>query len=108
MSIEPALLIADEPTTALDVTVQREVLTLIKRMNTESGTSMLFISHDLSVVRALCDRGLVMKDGRIVERIEDVRGMTADSVVHPYTKKLLAASPVVHLGARAAGRGDVR
>jgi ABC-type dipeptide/oligopeptide/nickel transport system ATPase component/ABC-type dipeptide/oligopeptide/nickel transport system permease subunit len=108
MSIEPALLIADEPTTALDVTVQREVLTLIKRMNTESGTSMLFISHDLSVVRALCDRVLVMKDGRIVERIEDVRGMTADSVVHPYTKKLLAASPVVHLGARAAGRGDVR
>lgn len=108
MSTEPALLIADEPTTALDVTVQREVLTLIKRMNAESRTSMLFISHDLSVVRALCDRVLVMKDGRIVERIDDVRGMTEDSVTHPYTKRLLAASPVVELGVRAGGQEDGR
>jgi ABC-type dipeptide/oligopeptide/nickel transport system ATPase component/ABC-type dipeptide/oligopeptide/nickel transport system permease subunit len=95
MSTEPALLIADEPTTALDVTVQREVLTLLKRMNVELGTSMLFISHDLGVVRALCDRVLVMKDGSIVERIDDVRDMSRDTVAHPYTKKLLAASPVV-------------
>lgn len=108
MSTEPALLIADEPTTALDVTVQREVLTLIKRMNAESGTSMLFISHDLSVVRALCDRVLVMKDGRIVERIDDVRGMTEDSVTHPYTKRLLAASPVVEVGVGSVGQEDGR
>ncbi|CAH0157795.1 dipeptide/oligopeptide/nickel ABC transporter permease/ATP-binding protein [Microbacterium sp. Bi128] len=108
MSTEPALLIADEPTTALDVTVQREVLTLIKRMNAESGTSMLFISHDLSVVRALCDRVLVMKDGRIVERIDEVRGMTEDSVTHPYTKRLLAASPVVEVGVGSVGQEDGR
>lgn len=100
MSIRPALLIADEPTTALDVTVQREVLTLLKKMNTDSGTSMLFISHDLGVVRALCDRVLVMKDGQIVERIDDVRGMSEESVHHPYTRRLLASSPVVQTNAR--------
>lgn len=95
MSTAPDLIIADEPTTALDVTVQREVLTLLKRMNRENGTSVLFISHDLGVVRALCDRVLVMKDGEIVERIDDVSALEDHSVVHPYTKKLLAATPVV-------------
>jgi len=95
MSVKPELLIADEPTTALDVTVQREVLTLLKRLNEESGTAVLFISHDLGVVRALCDRVLVMKDGRIVERIDDVRSLSQETVTHPYTKQLLAATPVV-------------
>lgn len=95
MSSKPDLLIADEPTTALDVTVQREVLTLIKRMNEEQGTAVLFISHDLGVVRALCDRVLVMKDGRIVERIDDVRSLAEHTVQHQYTKQLLAATPVV-------------
>ena len=95
MSPEPDLLIADEPTTALDVTVQREVLTVLKRMNTEWGTAILFISHDLGVVRALCDRVLVLKDGEIVERIDDTENLTDASVEHPYTKKLLAATPVV-------------
>lgn len=108
MSTRPALLIADEPTTALDVTVQREVLTLLKRLNTESRTSMLFISHDLSVVRALCDRVLVMKDGEIVERIDDVRGMSEESVHHPYTRRLLASSPVVQTRVGATGEEGPR
>jgi len=95
MSTTPELLVADEPTTALDVTVQREVLALLKRMNREQGTSVLFISHDLGVVRALCDRVIVMKDGRIVERIDDVAQLSEDAVSHPYTKQLLAATPVV-------------
>jgi ABC-type dipeptide/oligopeptide/nickel transport system ATPase component/ABC-type dipeptide/oligopeptide/nickel transport system permease subunit len=95
MAGKPDLLIADEPTTALDVTVQREVLSLLKRMNEDSGTAVLFISHDLGVVRALCDRVLVMKDGRIVERIDDVAHLTKDTVTHPYTQQLLAATPTV-------------
>jgi ABC-type dipeptide/oligopeptide/nickel transport system ATPase component len=95
MSTRAQLLVADEPTTALDVTVQREVLTLIKRMNATMGTSVLFISHDLGVVRALCDRVLVMKDGRIVETIDDVAHMRPDRVAHPYTRQLLEATPVV-------------
>ncbi|WP_156888203.1 dipeptide/oligopeptide/nickel ABC transporter permease/ATP-binding protein [Microbacterium indicum] len=99
MSTEPDLIVADEPTTALDVTVQREVLALLKRMNEESGTAVLFISHDLGVVRALCDRVLVMKDGEIVEQIDDMGALAHDSVQHPYTKKLLAATPVVSIAA---------
>ncbi|MCM6762937.1 dipeptide/oligopeptide/nickel ABC transporter permease/ATP-binding protein [Rathayibacter sp. ZW T2_19] len=97
MSAHPDLLIADEPTTALDVTVQREVLTVLKRLNDESGTAVLFISHDLGVVRALCDRVLVMKDGRVVERIDDIAHLSEDTVTHPYTRQLLAATPVVHV-----------
>ncbi|QHF25893.1 ATP-binding cassette domain-containing protein [Rathayibacter sp. VKM Ac-2804] len=95
MSAKPDLLIADEPTTALDVTVQREVLSVLKRMNEDSGTAVLFISHDLGVVRALCDRVLVMKDGRIVERIDDIAHLSEETVTHPYTRQLLAATPVV-------------
>ncbi|NQX17401.1 dipeptide/oligopeptide/nickel ABC transporter permease/ATP-binding protein [Rathayibacter sp. VKM Ac-2857] len=95
MSAKPDLLIADEPTTALDVTVQREVLSVLKRMNEDSGTAVLFISHDLGVVRALCDRVLVMKDGRIVERIDDIAHLSEETVMHPYTRQLLAATPVV-------------
>ncbi|WP_240423669.1 dipeptide/oligopeptide/nickel ABC transporter permease/ATP-binding protein [Microbacterium halotolerans] len=102
MSPDPDLLIADEPTTALDVTVQREVLSVLKRMNAESGTAVLFISHDLGVVRALCDRVLVLKDGEIVERIDDTEDLTNAKVVHPYTKKLLAATPVVSQSDRSA------
>lgn len=97
MSTGAQLLVADEPTTALDVTVQREVLSLIKRMNAESGTSVLFISHDLGVVRALCDRVLVMKDGEIVEQIDDARNLSPERVNHPYTRQLLAATPMVRL-----------
>ena len=95
MSTAPDLLIADEPTTALDVTVQREVLSIIKRMNMEAGTAVLFISHDIGVVRHLCDRVLVMKDGQVVEEITSPDLLTVDSVTHPYTKQLLAATPTV-------------
>jgi ABC-type dipeptide/oligopeptide/nickel transport system ATPase component len=105
MAGKPDLLIADEPTTALDVTVQREVLSLLKRMNVDSGTAVLFISHDLGVVRALCDRVLVMKDGRIVERIDDVANLSEDTVEHPYTKQLLAATPTVTIP--SGGRSEV-
>ncbi|MDR1824456.1 MAG: dipeptide/oligopeptide/nickel ABC transporter permease/ATP-binding protein [Bifidobacteriaceae bacterium] len=102
MSTQPDLLIADEPTTALDVTVQREVLAIIKRLNRQAGTAVLFISHDIGVVRRLCDRVLVMREGRVVERIADPAAMTPDNVTHPYTAQLLAATPTVAIGGRAA------
>ncbi|MFE0804678.1 dipeptide/oligopeptide/nickel ABC transporter permease/ATP-binding protein [Streptomyces sp. NPDC058812] len=88
----PALLIADEPTTALDVTVQAEVLDLVRGLNREHGTSVLFISHDIGVVTSLCHRVVVMYAGRIVEelRASDLRAGRAH---HPYTRALLAATP---------------
>ena len=65
--MKPKLLICDEPTTALDVTVQKKIIDVLKELNKKNGTSILFISHDLSVVRALCDRVVVMKDGLVME-----------------------------------------
>ena len=106
MSTRPELIIADEPTTALDVTVQREGLSLLKGMNEETGTAMLFISHDLGVVRAVCDRVLVMKDGVVVERIDDIAQLSEETVQHPYTRQLLAATPVV-VPPGVAGRAEV-
>ncbi len=93
MISKPKLLIADEPTTALDVTVQAQVIELLRRINREKKTSILFISHDLSLVRQLCQRVLVMKDGKIVEQ-----GEAEDIFANPkeeYTKELIAAIPVV-------------
>jgi oligopeptide/dipeptide ABC transporter ATP-binding protein len=89
---EPRLLIADEPTTALDVTVQADVLRLLHQINAEHGTAMLLISHDINVVSALCHRVCVMYAGRIVEEVS-VADLRAGRVHHPYTKALLAASP---------------
>ncbi|MBQ4275976.1 MAG: ABC transporter ATP-binding protein [Lachnospiraceae bacterium] len=66
--MKPKLLICDEPTTALDVTVQKKIIDVLKELNKKNGTSILFISHDLSVVRALCDRVVVMKDGLVMEQ----------------------------------------
>ena len=88
---EPDLLIADEPTTALDVTVQAQILTLLKELQKRLGMAMLFITHDLGIVRRLADTVCVMKDGKIVEQgpVEDV--FTAPQ--HPYTRALLAAEP---------------
>ena len=86
----PKLIVADEPTTALDVTVQAEVLRQFRRIHREQGTAMLFISHDLGVVEALCDTILVMKSGEIVERLTSAE-LAARDVHHPYTKALLAA-----------------
>lgn len=89
--MEPKLLIADEPTTALDVTIQAQILKLLQRINKEQGTAILFISHDLGVIRHLCSRVIVMNRGEAVEQ-----GNVQDIFEHPsmeYTKKLLAAIP---------------
>ena len=88
---EPDLLIADEPTTALDVTVQAQILALLKELQTRMGMAMLFITHDLGIVRKLADRVCVMKQGKIVEQgpVEHV----FTEAKHPYTKALLAAEP---------------
>ena len=87
----PKLLICDEPTTALDVTTQEHIIDLLRKINVESNTAILFISHNLAVVRALCDKVIVMQKGKIVESgdIEDVY----NNPKHPYTQKLIAAIP---------------
>ncbi len=89
--LEPKLVIADEPTTALDVTVQKQILRLIRSLQTRHGTSVLFVSHDLGVVAKICDRLTVLYMGKVVEQ-----GDTAaviDAPRHAYTKALLAANP---------------
>ena len=88
---EPELLIADEPTTALDVTVQAQILKLLKDTQKRLGMSMLFITHDLGIVRKIADRVCVMNHGNIVEHGEVERVFTKPE--HPYTKALLAAEP---------------
>jgi microcin C transport system ATP-binding protein len=88
---EPDLLIADEPTTALDVTVQAQILKLLRDTQRRLGMSMLFITHDLGIVRKIADRVCVMNKGRIVEHGSIERVFTAPE--HPYTKALLAAEP---------------
>ena len=87
----PDLLIADEPTTALDVTVQKEILLLLKELQRETGMSLLFISHDLNVVSGIADEVLVMYKGKIVERGN--RQQIFGHPQHPYTKALLACHP---------------
>src|SRR5690348_9152450 len=88
---EPDLLIADEPTTALDVTVQAQILKLLKDIQQRLGMSVLFITHDLGIVRKIADRVCVMQRGKIVEQGEVERVFKAPE--HPYTKALLAAEP---------------
>lgn len=102
---DPNLLIADEPTTALDVTVQAEVLRALRRLNRDQGTAVLFISHDIGVVEALCDRVLVMRDGEIVERLT-AEALRSRDVQHPYTRALLAATPVLTTTPRALKESD--
>ena len=89
--LRPKLLLLDEPTTALDVTVQAQILSLLGRLNAEHGVSMLLISHDLRVVGRLCPTAAVMKDGRLVETGETEALFRAPR--HPYTKKLVASVP---------------
>ena len=89
--LRPRLLIADEPTTALDVTIQAQILETLKDINRREGTAILFISHDLGVVRALCRRVVVMKSGRIVDS-----GPVDEVFQHPredYTKLLISSRP---------------
>jgi microcin C transport system ATP-binding protein len=88
---EPDLLIADEPTTALDVTVQAQILKLLKDLQRRLGMSMLFITHDLGIVRKIADKVCVMQRGKIVEQGPVERVYTEPQ--HPYTKALLAAEP---------------
>ncbi|MGA5299527.1 dipeptide/oligopeptide/nickel ABC transporter permease/ATP-binding protein [Nucisporomicrobium flavum] len=87
----PALIIADEPTTALDVTVQREVLRLLENIRTADSVGLLFISHDVTVVAQVCERVLVMYAGRIVEDLPS--GALLQDARHPYTRALVAAVP---------------
>jgi oligopeptide/dipeptide ABC transporter ATP-binding protein len=94
IALEPRLLIADEPTTALDVTVQAQVLHLLREIRDTHGTAILFITHDLGLVTELCDRVYVMYAGHVMEQ-GPVRAMFARPE-HPYTQALLRATPTVH------------
>jgi ABC-type glutathione transport system ATPase component len=93
MILKPKLLIADEPTTALDEATQQSILALLSKLNAQYGIQILFISHNLKVVRSLCSRVMIMRDGTIVES-----GQTEQIFSHPvdtYTKQLLASNPPI-------------
>ncbi len=91
LACNPRLLIADEPTTALDVTIQAQVLDLLKRIRAQFGTAILLISHDLGVIADICERVVVMYAGRVVEQA-DVRSLFR-TPAHPYTRGLLTSIP---------------
>ena len=91
MSCAPSLLIADEPTTALDVTIQAQVLALIRRLARETGAATLLVSHDLGIISQMCDRVLVMYAGRVVE--EASIGTIFHAPAHPYTRALIDCLP---------------
>jgi len=91
MACEPELLIADEPTTALDVTIQAQILDLMRNLNKERDTAILLITHDLGVVAEMCDRVIVMYAGQVVEE-GTVREVLKDPQ-HPYTKGLIRSLP---------------
>jgi peptide/nickel transport system ATP-binding protein len=106
IACDPELLIADEPTTALDVTVQAEILQLLKDLSAASGMSVLLVSHDLGVVRSFCDDVAVMYGGQIVER-----GPTGEVIARPrhrYTKALIDANPRFDPGTSAVGELPLR
>ncbi len=94
LSSRPALLIADEPTTSLDVTIQAEIIRLILKLKDEYGMSVLFVSHDLGIVGSICDRVSVMYQGEIVET--DTSDQLFRSPTHSYTKKLIESSVSFH------------
>lgn len=101
----PVLLIADEPTSALDTITQSEILNLFAQLNRELDMAILYISHDLLSVAALCHRIAILRDGEIVEC--DVPSAIFDSPRHPYTQRLIAAlpnSPLTACLARSLGR----
>ena len=91
---KPALLIADEPTTALDVTVQAQILELIRKMQRELGTAVIFITHDIGIVSGFCDRVLVMYAGRIVESAATAQIFYEPK--HPYNQALQKSIPALH------------
>ena len=96
LACNPELLIADEPTTALDVTVQAQILDLMRALKAELGSAIILISHDLGVVAEIADRVIIMYAGRIVEQGTMRRILTAP--MHPYTKGLLGAIPHLRTG----------
>jgi peptide/nickel transport system ATP-binding protein len=105
LACRPELVIADEPTTALDVMTQAQILDLIRRLADELGLAMLIISHDLTVLAELCDRAAVMYAGRIVEYgsaaaifADDIRQSEGDGAAHPYTRRLLDCYPRLGAG----------
>ncbi len=93
LAAEPSLLIADEPTSALDVTVRHEILQLLDELIARRQLGVLFISHDLNMVRRFCDRVLIMYAGQIVEALPAAR---LEEATHPYTRGLLDAIPRIH------------
>ena len=92
LSMEPELLVADEPVASLDVSIQAQIINLLRHCNREHGCSMLFIAHDLSMVEYLCDRVGVMYQGKLVEVAPT--GSLYANPQHPYTKALLSAIPL--------------
>ncbi len=102
LSCSPALLIADEPTTALDVTVQAQILELMKELQDELGMAVMYITHDLGVIAEIADLVNVMYLGRVVERATTVE--LFKNPLHPYTQRLLSSIP--RLGSRGQGRLD--
>jgi len=93
LACHPNILICDEPTTALDVTIQAQILDLIRKLNKETGTAVIMITHDLGVISELCERVIVMYSGRIVEEalVDDL----FSSPGHPYTRGLIKAIPQI-------------
>ena len=102
LALAPALLIADEPTTALDVTTQARILALVRNLQRDRGMGVLFITHDFGVVAEIADRVAVMREGRIVEHGPAERVLSAPE--HPYTRRLMAAVPSLDPPAREARR----
>ena len=94
----PRFVVADEPVSALDVTIQAQVIQLLARLQADYGFACLFISHDLGVVEQIADRVLVMQDGKIIE--QGARDLIFDRPLHPFTRELLAATPTIGLAAR--------
>jgi ABC-type oligopeptide transport system ATPase subunit len=102
IALGPRLLVADEPVSALDVSIQAQIVALLRDLRSELGLTLVLIAHDLSVVRHMCDRVAVMREGAIVELAEVDALFDAPS--HPYTRELLAAIPRLRTG--AGPRGD--
>ncbi|OLT27335.1 hypothetical protein BJF79_01675 [Actinomadura sp. CNU-125] len=97
LAVSPELMVLDESVSALDVSVQAQILRLLLDLKREEGMAYLLISHDISVIRLVCDRVLVMNKGEVVEECT-AEGLTEDAVQHPYTRRLLSAVPELKVG----------